>query len=82
MGLGKCVEKLAKYYARLDAGKARKIKPSHVQKVIDKLEAYERGLQDEIQATRKPDKKDRLERKRTSTLEQLEKARWLMSQIT
>ncbi|MEB8389099.1 hypothetical protein OO012_17865 [Rhodobacteraceae bacterium KMM 6894] len=82
MGLSKSTEKLSKYYARLNAGKVKKIKPSHVQKVIDKLEAHERALLEEIETTHKPEKKARLNRKRTTTQEQLEKARWLLNEIT
>lgn len=82
MGLSKSLEKLSKYYERLNAGKAKQIKPSHVQKVIDKLEARERSLRDEMQTTKKTSKKDRLEGKLKSTLEQLEKAKWLLEEIT
>jgi hypothetical protein len=82
MSLSKNLEKLAKYYERLEAGKVKKIKPSHVQKVIDKLEARERDLQEELEATRKPSKKDRLDRKRKTTLEHLDRAKWLLKEIT
>ncbi len=50
MAVSKSLEKLAKYYARLEAGEAKKIKPSHVQKVIDKLEARGRDLLEELRA--------------------------------
>ncbi len=82
MKTSKSLEKLAKYYERLAAGKAKKIKPSHVQEVIDKLESRERSLQEEIQGTKKNSKKDRLEGKRITTLEQLDRARWLLKEIT
>ena len=82
MGLSKSVEKLSKYFERLEVGQATQIKPSHVQKVIDKLEAHDRSLQEEMQTTQKQTKKERLLRKRTTTLEQLEKARWLLKEIT
>jgi len=81
MPLSKSLEKLAKYYKRLDDGKARKIKPEHVEKVIAKLEARERDLIEEIEKTRKPAKIERLERKLASTLAHLDRARWLLKQI-
>ena len=82
MGLSKSLEKLSQYYDRLNAGKAKQIKPSHVQKVIDKLEAREHSLREEMQTTKKKSKKDRLDGKLTTTLEQLEKARWLLEEMT
>lgn len=82
MALSKTLEKLEKYNSRFEAGKVKKIKPSHVQKVIDKLETRERDLLEEIQTTKKASKRDRLERKRITTLEHLDRARWLLREIS
>lgn len=82
MGLSKSIEKLGTYFERLEAGKTRKIKPSHVQKVIDTLEQREKSLKDDIQAATKKSKQDRLRGKRKTVLEQLAKARWLLKEIS
>ena len=81
MALSKSLEKLARYYERLEAGETKEIKPSHVQKVIDKLEARERDLLEEIRNTKKQSKKERLEGKRITTLQHLDQARWLLKKI-
>lgn len=81
MAILKYVEKLDKYYARLDSGKARKIKPDHVLKVIKKLEAKENALvKDEKQAV-KDTKRARLQRKQLVVQEQVKRAKWLLKQI-
>lgn len=82
MALGKTLEKLAKYNSRFEAGKVKKIKPSHVQKVIDKLENRDRDLLEEVQTTNKASKRDRLERKRVTTQGHLDRARWLLNEIS
>ncbi|MDQ2090939.1 hypothetical protein [Marimonas arenosa] len=81
MGLESAVEKLDKYFKRLEKGKAQKIKPSHVEKVIGKLEAKAALLQTEISETEKESKKQRLERKLQMVREQQERARWLAEKI-
>ncbi|MCR9139300.1 MAG: hypothetical protein NXI27_25095 [Alphaproteobacteria bacterium] len=81
MALAKSMEKLKKYFARLEAGKVKKIKPSHVEKVIVKLAAKERSLLEEIEAARKPSKKQRLRQKLDTTRQQIDRARWLMDEI-
>ncbi|NNL17518.1 MAG: hypothetical protein HKP37_02140, partial [Boseongicola sp.] len=63
MGLEHAIEKLDKYFKRLEKGKARKIKPDHVEKVLRKLEARERELQNDLENTQKTDKKRRLTKK-------------------
>lgn len=82
MGLAKTAEKLQKYFQRLNTGKAEEIKPSHVQRVIDKLAGRERDLLEEIAATTKPSKKQRLEAKLASAREQMERARWLLEKVS
>ena len=81
MGLGKSVEKLDKYYERLHKGKAYKIKPSHVEEILRKLQARERMLLEEISDATKDSKKERLQRKLGGVREQQERARWLQDKI-
>lgn len=82
MALAKSMEKLKKYYARLEAGKTKKIKPNHVERVIEKLTIKERSLLEEIEATKKPSKKERLRKKLVTAREQIDRARWLKDQIS
>lgn len=82
MALERTVEKLDDYFERLNAGKAQKIEPSHVDKVIKKLIAKEQQWQEELAETEKTSKKERLERKLALVHEQLERANWLKSQIS
>lgn len=82
MALTRSMEKLKKYYARLEAGKAKKIKPGHVEQVIRKLMAKESSLLQEIEAAKKPSKKERLRKKLETTREQIDRARWLMDEIS
>ncbi|SEW12516.1 hypothetical protein SAMN05444851_1567 [Aliiroseovarius sediminilitoris] len=81
MGLENSVEKLDKYYARLEQGKAQKIKPSHVDKILSKLEAKARLLQAELDETTKSSKKERLATKLDMVREQQKRARWLKDKI-
>ena len=82
MPLTKAIEKLKKYYSRLEAGNAKKIKPSHVEKVIRKLLAKETSLLEEIATTKKVTKKGRLEQKLVTTRNQLDRAKWLHNKIS
>ena len=81
MGLEKITEKLDKYFSRLERGKATKIKPSHVEKVIAKLYAKQELLKDELRDAVKPSKKDRLENKLSTVREQIERAEWLLEKV-
>ncbi|MGA9253485.1 MAG: hypothetical protein WBV78_20960 [Roseobacter sp.] len=81
MGLTKIGEKLDKYFGRLDDGKAVKIKPAHVEKVIAKLRAKQSILQQEIDTATKPSQKERLKRKLSVAEDQIERAEWLMEKI-
>ena len=82
MGLESAIEKLDKYFKRLKKGKAQKIKPAHVKKVLGKLESKERLLKAELSETEKADKKKRLNRKLALVREQQERARWLQKEIS
>ena len=81
MGLEKAVEKLDKYFKRLEMGKAQKIKPDHIKKVIFKLEAKAQLLRTELAETEKDSKKQRLKRKLEMVQEQQDRARWLETRI-
>jgi len=81
MPLTKTIEKLKKYYRRLEAGKTEKIKPAHVQKVINKLTAKEASLSDDIAQAKKASKKERLKLKLAATHKQLDRAKWLMQNL-
>lgn len=81
MPLKKAIEKLKEYYGRLEAGKTKKIKSGHVEKVIKKLKAYEGNLLEEIKDTAKTSKKKRLKQKLETTRKQIERARWLLDKI-
>lgn len=82
MDLESSVEKLDKYYARLDKGKVRKIKPDHVEKVIGKLKTKEAELIAEIEETRKESRVERLQHKLEVLREQQKRAQWLLGQIS
>lgn len=81
MGLTKIGEKLDTYFFRLKDGKAAKIKPGHVEKVIVKLQAKQALLREELSDSRKPSKRERLESKLTVAENQIERARWLLQKI-
>ena len=81
MGLEKIAEKLDSYYDRLEHGKATKIKPSHVEKAIVKLNARQEALNRELLEARKPSKKERLQCKLATVRTQIERAEWLLDQI-
>jgi len=82
MGIESSVEKLDKYFKRLTKGKAQKIKPSHVEKVIRKLKKKEELLRAEIQEANKGSKIERLTRKLDILREQQNRTRWLLDKIS
>ncbi len=82
MGLKRFSEKVAEYNERLESGKASKIKPSHVRNILEKLRKKSAELEAEIATTKKADKKVRLKRKLGIANEQIERAEWLLGEIT
>ncbi|TRD22994.1 hypothetical protein [Palleronia caenipelagi] len=82
MGIESTIEKLDKYSERLKKGKVSKIKPSHVDKMIRKLEAKEQLLLEELAEAGKDTKRERLERKLALVREQLDRAKWLKEKIS
>jgi predicted nucleic acid-binding Zn-ribbon protein len=79
--MNKTLEKLEKYRARLKDGKAHKIKPKHVQKMINKLETKKFDIEEDIKSVSKPEKRERLTKKLATIGEQIKQAEWLLSQI-
>ncbi len=82
MGLKKLAEKVAEYNERLESGKASKIKPSHVEKVLEKLRKKSFELEAEIASAHSPEKRARLEKKLSVARAQIERAEWLLNELT
>ncbi len=81
MALHKAIEKLKKYYNRLEDGDAKKIKPSHVEKVMKKLSKKEEILLKELSEATKASKKKRIQQKLDATREQIDRSQWLLEKI-
>ncbi|MDJ0639420.1 MAG: hypothetical protein QNJ20_11340 [Paracoccaceae bacterium] len=81
MGLKNLAAKVAEYDKRLENGKASKIKPSHVEKVLEKLRNKSDELGEEIASASSPQKRARLERKLEVAMAQQERAEWLLNEI-
>lgn len=81
MGLKKLIEKVADYNERLQRGKASKIKPSDVQKVLTKLHKKKDELEVEITSSKRADKTERLKTKLGIVTEQIKRAEWLVAEI-
>lgn len=82
MALTKAIEKLKKYYKRLEAGDVKKIKPSHINKVMNKLSKKEEILLEELSETTKASKKKRLQQKLDATRKQIDRSQWLLKKIS
>ena len=81
MGLKKLAGKLSDYNARLERGKAEKIEPDHVEKVLAKLRKKTDQLDAAIASEKNADKKARLQRKLGIAREHVARGEWLMTQI-
>ncbi|NNF23483.1 MAG: hypothetical protein EX258_08220 [Sphingomonadaceae bacterium] len=81
MGLKKLAAKVAEYNDRLERGKARKIKPDHVRKVLHKLREKEAELVAELAEVDDPEKIKRLNHKISIAREHLSRAEWLLDEI-
>ncbi|WP_299792390.1 hypothetical protein [uncultured Marivita sp.] len=81
MGLKKLAAKVEDYNARLESGKASKIKPSHVEKVLQKLRVKAAELEAEIASAPSADKKDRLEGKLAIARTHIDRAEWLLKEL-
>lgn len=82
MGLRKLAEKVADYDQRFESGKASKIKPGHVEKVLAKLRSKADELEADIAAAGSNEKKARLSKKLGVATAQIERAEWLLKKIT
>ena len=82
MGLKKLAAKVADYNARLESGKAGKIKPDHVKKVLEKLRKKSAELETEIASAPSDDARERLEKKLSVARAQIERAEWLLTEVT
>lgn len=81
MGLKKLAAKVADYKERLEGGKASKINPGHVEKVLEKLRKKSIALEAEIASANSPEKRTRLEKKLQVARAQEARAEWLMQEI-
>ncbi|AHM02785.1 hypothetical protein roselon_00340 [Roseibacterium elongatum DSM 19469] len=81
MGLKKLAKKVADYTARLETGKASKIKPDHVREVLEKLRRKSAALETEIARAHSAEKRARLERKLDVARVQEERAEWLLKDL-
>ena len=81
MKLKHSIEKLDAYLERLENGKAQKIDPDHVDKVIRKLTRKREEVMADLSEATKPSKKERLVQKCATLDAQIERARWLLDQI-
>ncbi|MGP6089560.1 hypothetical protein [Antarctobacter jejuensis] len=81
MGLKNLAAKVQDYNARLESGKASKIKPRHVEKVLQKLRAKSTELEAEIAEAHSADKKARLADKLQIARTHIERAEWLLNEL-
>lgn len=81
MGLKKLAAKVAEYNDRLKSGKVGKIKPGHVEKVLEKLRKKSTELEAEIASAHSPEKRARLERKLEVARAQEKRAEWLLKEL-
>ncbi len=82
MGLKKLAAKVAEYNERLESGKANKIKPGHVDKVLEKLRKKAEELETEIAATQSAEKQARLKKKLCVARAHVERAEWLLKELS
>lgn len=81
MGLKKLASKMLEYNERLEGGKASKIEPRHVEKVLEKLRKKCVELEGEIQSARSEEKRIRLEKKLGVARAHVERAEWLLKEL-
>lgn len=82
MGLKKLAAKVTDYNERLERGKASKIKPSHVRKIMEKLRRKTAELDARIASAKNPDEKSRLKRKLGIAREHKKRAEWLLKAVS
>lgn len=77
----KLAAKVAAYQERLEAGKAHRIEPAHVDTVLDKLHRKEADLLARIAAGADDAERGDLERKLRVAREHIARAEWLLREI-
>ncbi|WP_157440962.1 hypothetical protein [Aestuariivita boseongensis] len=78
----KLAAKVDDYNERLESGKASKIKPDHVQKVLEKLRRKSAKLEEELASTASMEKRARLEKKLSIARAHIERGEWLLREIS
>jgi len=81
MGLSDVAEKLAKYRTRLAAGQTERIKPAHVDKIIDKLSDKRQHLSEDLARRTSGQGRALLQRRIAKLDELIEQAHWLRREI-
>jgi hypothetical protein len=81
MRLKKLAAKVADYRERLEEGKASRIEPRHVEKVLKKLRKRKVELEERVATESDGEHKDRLHRKLEIAREQISRAEWLLAEI-
>lgn len=81
MGLKKLAKKVEEYNERLENGKALKIKPHHVEEVLQKLRSKSTELEAEISSAKSVEKKARLDSKLQIARTHIERAEWLLKEL-
>lgn len=81
MGVKKLAAKVADYKQRLEDGKASKIEPDHVEKVLAKLRRKQADLDQRLAETTGTDERERLERKLAVAKEHIARAEWLLAEL-
>ena len=81
MPLSRLIEKLNKYTDRLERGKVEKIKASHVEKVLAKLEKRESDLKIKLKAEKNEENRLRINKRIRVNKKQAERARWLLKRL-
>ncbi|SFL63075.1 hypothetical protein [Shimia aestuarii] len=82
MVIRKSTRKLDDYIARIGQPDAPRVKPSHVAKVLAKLEKKEADLLEEIAETKKAERQDRLQSKLEVVREQIRRGTILFNELS
>lgn len=82
MGMKKLAAKVDEYNGRLESGKASKIKPAHVEKVLGKLRKKAQELEEELASSISAEKKARLKKKLDIANTHIERGEWLLEEIS
>lgn len=81
MGLKKLAAKLAEYNQRLESGKTSKIKPGHVEKILQTLRSKVAELEVDIAAEPSADRRAQLDKKLKVARAHVERAEWLLKEL-